>query len=306
MLLSQKLQFKAQNVKKVSYKRLGQAMNNKKVENQPASEAVSSANNFLAFNLIMVYTLALYGVSHFLPFITISFFGQTESETLAASMSGGEMVFLLFYLSVGILAAITGVFPSLAKLIVGFILLINGLQLFDILKEGSGMRETIELLGIDIFRMRDADKLLEILSIGAYTLAISLFLMIPCLFLEVEKRGDYIKLGLQIPTVENENVQTSGYFVSSSQVMKRKLFEIKVALERHKADSSILGFKNGVEEVKKAAKEKSVGSGFSGVFSIAIHCLGYVWGYVKAIFTTNILGKGVIAFAVLVIYKFLL
>lgn len=282
-------------------------MNNKKIENQPTSEVVSNANNFLAFNLIMVYTLALYGVSHFLPFITISFFGQTESETLAASMSGGEMVFLLFYLSVGILAAITGIFPSLAKFIVGFILFINGLQLFDVFKEGSGIRESIELLGVDNFRMGDAGKLLEVLSIGAYTLAISLFLMVPCLFLEVEKREDYIKPGRQILTAESEDVQTSsGCFLSSYKAIKLKLFEIRVALARHRADSSILGFKSAVKEVQKAAKEKSVGSVLSGVFNIAIHCLGYVWGYVKTIFMTNILGKGVIIFAVLVIYKLLL
>ena len=225
-------------------------------------------------------------------------------------MSGGQMVFMLFYITIGIATATTGVFPQAAKAIVCLILIVVGMNLYDLVSEASQASDMLRMMGIDLSSADGIQQTLQFLGIGAYLYAASLIMMIVALFKGLEKRNG--------PAISHEELrdteklkekakswsqQTGNKFEASIELMNIQFAQIKAALCEHDANTAVSGFSSGIEQVKKAAGKKDANSGADGLYNALKNGVSYIVGYTKIVWKTNNTGKALVAISAVIIFN---
>lgn len=272
------------------------------------NERIASVAGFDPLNRMFVFALTLYGISYFLPFFSFGFFDLTETVTLAEAMSTGEIYFLLLFTLIGFITAITGIFPMVAKVIIAFILLLHGIELYVALQKNSEIRLLFRDIGIDIFSMGDVPELLEILSFGFYTMTLSLYFMIFCLFRRLELRPQGFEIAASQFTSKKESViQWLKNFRSRinhlAQLLRCQYEDIKYTLRNYNAKPNVVALKSATDRLRKAARLKNIRDSFASLIEIFLCSLTYVLGYLKVIFSTNICGKIIVITVPLLLYS---
>lgn len=277
---------------------------------QKSKTTVSAPTGFKFLNKFISLSLFCYLISHFLPFIVISLFGETSSSSVAETMSGGQMIFMLFYVTIGVVAAITGVFPQAAKVVVCLILIVVGMNLYDLVSEASQASDMLRMMGIDLTSADGIQQTLQFLGVGAYLYAVSLVMMIVALFKGLEKRNgpaiSHEELRDTKKLKEKANAwsqQTGNKFEASIEHMNIQFAQIKAALSEHDANSAVSGFSSGIEQVKKAAEKKDASSGADGVYGALKNGVSYVFGYTKTVWNTNNTGKALVVVSSVIIFN---
>ena len=280
---------------------------------QQSQTTVSAPTGFKFLNKFISLSLLCYLISHFLPFIVISLFGETSSSSVAEMMSGGQMVFMLFYITIGVVTATTCVFPQAAKAIVCLILIVVGMNLYDLVSEASQASDMLRMMGIDLTSADGIQQTLQFLGIGAYLYAASLIMMIVSLFKGLEKRNGPALSHEELRDTEklkekakSWSQQTGNKFEASIEHMNIQFAQIKAALNEHDANSAVSGFSSGIKQVKKAAEKKDASSGADGVYGALKNGVSYILGYTKTVWNANNTGKALVVVSVIIILDILL
>lgn len=273
----------------------------------------SAPTGFKILNKFISLTLLCYLASHFLPFFVVSLFGETSSSSAADMMSGGQMVFMLFYITLGVLSATTGVFPLASKIVVCLILIVDGMGLYDVVSEASEASDMMRMMGIDLTSPEGLQQALQFLGIGAYLYAASLIMMVIALCKSLEKRNRpaFSDEELQDSEKLKEKAkawskQTGNQFEAYIELMNIQFAQIKAALNEHDANSAVNGFSSGIEQVKKAAEKKDASSGADGVYGALKNGVSYVFGYTRTVWNANNTGKALVVVSVIIILDILL
>ncbi|MBJ2130924.1 hypothetical protein JC525_18510 [Alteromonas sp. IB21] len=279
-------------------------------DNSPASDTnVATAQaSFKLLNKFAIAAFICFALGHFLPVVELSSLGVSETVSVADSMSGGQMVLLLFCLTIGIGAAATGIFPLAAKAIAAFFLISYGLHMADAFDETSEIANSLDLMGIDLYKSRGWHKLIKFIGIGAYLLVIGYLMMLVSLVLKSKNRDDAVPA----PSINTDAAkqraqamvsQSSNGLSSFLTNLNLQVSEIKIALKQHDANNSVTSMKSGVEKVKSAADKKEASSGIDGVFEVIKNLFGYAFGYTSTVFKTNLTGKVIVVVGAFLLYQ---
>ncbi|MDY6927473.1 MAG: hypothetical protein SWN10_10295 [Pseudomonadota bacterium] len=263
---------------------------------------------FRLLNKFAVIAFTCFALGHFLPLVDLSDLGLMESMSAADSMSGGQMVLLLFCLLIGIGTAATGIFPLAAKAIALFFLINYGLQAADLFDEASDIATSLDFLGIDLSKGRGWSELIKVIGIGAYFLIAGYLLMLVSLFLKSKSRDEKFSVAATSHGATKERAealisQSSNGVTKYLNILNLQIAEIKSALREHDANNSVNSMKSGVEKVKTATDNKQASSGVDGVYEVVKNLFGYVFGYTTTVFKTNVTGKVIVVIGLFLGYQ---
>lgn len=274
-------------------------------EHETAGSWATPASNGKSFNLFICFALVLFAAGHYFSYLEIERLIYTETWSLFDEMSRGERIFFISAIVIAIASAITGIFPVIAKIVVGLFLLAYGYTIFELFREASDAAQIMRGLGIDLSRSRGWGRLFELVGIGAYFLFAGMVLMLISLFIKLKSRPmSTLTEGSSKARVNaTAALQSSRGFLSKFfGVVKLHMSQIKAALNAHDTAETVDALKHGTGKIKRAVSERSIGLGFDGLYETIKNSLAYVFGYAKAAFTANITGKIVVIIAALMLY----
>lgn len=274
-------------------------------EHETADPWATPASNGKFLNLFICFALAFFVAGHYFSYLEIELLIHTESWSLFDDMSMGERILFISAIVVAIASAITGIFPVIAKIVVGLFLVAYGYSLFELFREASDAAQIMRGLGIDLSRSRGWGRLFELVGIGAYFLFAGMVMMLISLFIKLRSRPmSTLTDGRSKARVKaTAALQGSrGYLSAFIATLKLHILQIKSSLNGHDTAETVESLKRGTDKIKQATNEKNIGLGCDGLYETIKSSLAYVFGFAKTVFTANITGKAVILTAVILLY----